>query len=275
MMRKTKLVVTAAIAGLFAIVDTCAATAADAGAVPNGSAFFAPAHDWSGAYAGLNIGYGFGRTSDAAVLGAPALFTDTAGLNARGVVGGGQIGYNLQFQNLVLGLEADFQGADLISNHSFSCPAGRCSSVVVQQFFVFPGTVPVSVTASQRLDLFGTIRGRAGVAVIPEVLLYGTGGLAYGQVDTDSTLGGARRQQNFVPGWTVGGGVEGAVGGDWTVRLEYLHLELPHVTGVFTSNVLALGGGGNLVEGFNSRLTDNIVRIGLNYRFFGPTIAKY
>jgi outer membrane immunogenic protein len=208
------------------------------------------------------------------VLGTPALFTDTVGLNMNGVLGGAQVGYNLQRQNWVVGIETDIQGSNQKGIHSFTCPAGQCTAVLVQQFFIFPGPA-VSVASSQQLDLFGTIRARAGIAAVPEVFLYATGGFAYGQVHTESNLLGAVRQQNYDPGWVVGAGVEGAFGGGWSVRLEYLYLDLGNMSGVFTSNVIALGGAGTLVQGFNSHVTNNIVRIGLDYKFTGPAIAEY
>jgi outer membrane immunogenic protein len=73
----------------------------------------------------------------------------------------------------------------------------------------------------------------------------------------------------------VGAGVEGAFGGGWSVRLEYLYLDFDHVSGVFNSAVVAPGGATTLVQGFSSHFTDNIVRIGLNYAFSGPSIPKY
>ena len=275
-MPNVKLFAAAAVVGLFAIAGADAASAADAGTVANGKApgYIVPAYDWSGAYAGFNVGYGWGRSTDTAVLGTPALFTDTVGLNMNGVLGGAQVGYNLQRQNWVVGIETDIQGSNQKGIHSFTCPAGQCTAVLVQQFFIFPGPA-VSVASSQQLDLFGTIRARAGIAAVPEVFLYATGGFAYGQVHSESNLAGAVRQENINPGWTLGAGVEGAVGGGWSVRLEYLHLDLGKVAGVFTSNVLAAGGASNLVESFNTRVTDDIVRIGLNYNFSGPAIAKY
>ena len=266
----------AAVVGLFAIVGADAASAADAGTVPSGKApdYIVAAYDWSGAYAGFNVGYGWGRSSDTAVLGTPALFSDTVGLNMNGVSGGAQIGYNLQRQNWVVGIETDIQGSNQKGVHSFTCPAGQCTAVLVQQFFIFPGPA-VSVASSQQLDLFGTIRARAGIAAVPELFLYATGGFAYGQVHTESNLAGALRQENISPGWTLGAGVEGAIGGGWSFRLEYLHLDLGKVAGVFTSSVLAAGGASNLVESFNTRITDEVVRMGINYRFSGPAIARY
>jgi outer membrane immunogenic protein len=106
------------------------------------------------------------------------------------------------------------------------------------------------------------------------VLFYATGGLAYGQVDSHSPLVGATTANNINAGWTVGGGVEGAIGGNWTAKIEYLYVDLGRVSGTFTTGVAALGGG-TLLSSFNSRITDNIVRAGVNYKFGGPGIAKY
>jgi outer membrane immunogenic protein len=274
-MREFKNVALAAIVALLPFVEAGAVSAADLGAGPytKTPAYIVPSYSWSGAYVGFNVGYGWGRSSDTAVL-VPSPFSDTANLTMNGIVGGGQIGFNVQMQNWVIGGEADFQGTNQKASHSFTCPAGVCQATLLGGILPVPGPA-VSVTTTQQLNFFGTIRGRAGVAVVPEVLLYATGGLAYGQVDTDSNLAGAVRQQNYNPGWVVGAGVEGAFGGGWSVRLEYLYVDLGNVSGVFTSAVVAPSGTTTLVQGFNSHVTDNIVRVGVNYKFSGPDIAKY
>jgi outer membrane immunogenic protein len=274
-MLKLKFVASLAVA-ISAIAGTGSASAADLGAVPYGKtpAYVVPVYDWSGAYIGVNLGYGWGRSSDTSGLGAPALFTDTVRSNMNGIVGGGQIGYNLQMQNWLLGLEADFQGTGQSSNHSFTCPAGVCTSTLLGGFLPVPGPA-VSATLRQQLDFFGTVRGRAGLVVTPTVLLYATGGLAYGQVDSNSTLIGSTRAQNYNLGWTVGGGIEGSIGGNWTARLDYLYVDLGTVSGTFGSTIVAAGGATLLTSNFSSRVTDNIVRVGLNYRFGDPVIAKY
>jgi outer membrane immunogenic protein len=250
-----------------AIVGTGSASAADLGAVPYSKtpAYIVPVYDWSGVYVGVNVGYGWGRSSDTSGLspgGALALFSDTASSNMNGVLGGAQIGYNSQIQNWLVGLEADFQGTGQSSNHSFTCPAGVCTGAALP------------VTLTQQLDFFGTVRARAGLVVTPTVLLYATGGLAYAQVDSNTTLVGANRTPNYIPGWTVGGGVEAAMGGGWSAKVEYLYLDLGRVSGVSSSAIVSPSGV-PLIGSFNSRVTDNIVRAGLNYKFSGPVIAKY
>ena len=172
----------------------------------------------------------------------------------NGVLGGAQIGYNSQIQNWLVGLEADFQGTGQSSDHSFTCPAGVCTGAALP------------VTLRQQLDFFGTVRARAGLVVTPTVLLYATGGLAYGQVESNTTLIGATGGPNYNPGWTVGGG--------WSAKVEYLYLDLGRVSGVSPSAVVSPSGV-LLIGSFNSRVTDNIVRAGFNYNFSGPAIAKY
>ena len=264
-----KIIVAFAVA-VGAIVSTSSASAADLGAVPYSKtpAYIVPEYNWSGGYVGGNVGYGWGRSSDTSSLSAGgALFSDTASSNMNGVLGGAQIGYNSQIQNWLVGLEADFQGTGQSSNHSFTCPAGVCTGAALP------------VTLRQQLDFFGTVRARAGLVVTPTVLLYATGGLAYGQVESNTTLLGATRSPNYNPGWTVGGGVEAAMGGGWSAKVEYLYLDLGRVSDVFTPAVVSPSGV-PLTGSFNSRVTDNIVRAGFNYNFSynffgGPAIPKY
>jgi outer membrane immunogenic protein len=194
-----------------------------------------------------------------------------------GVIGGAQIGYNWQMSNWLIGLEADIQGSGQRSDHPFLCATGVCTppfGVVA----VFPGP-EVAANLHQKLEWFGTVRGRVGVAVMPTLLLYATGGLAYGEVDSSALIGGVgalSSNNNTQVGWTVGGGVEGAIGNsNWTAKLEYLYMDLGRINGTFATAIPALGGG-TLAGTYSSRITDNIVRVGLNYRFGGPAVvARY
>ena len=192
-----------------------------------------------------------------------------------GIIGGGQIGYNWQVQNWVWGLEADIQGSDQKGRRDFLCPTGVCTppfGVIA----VFPGPA-VPVALDQKLEWFGTVRGRVGVLATPQVLFYATGGLAYGEVNTSATIGAGAfgfNAHDTRVGYTVGAGVEGALGGNWTAKLEYLYMDLGRTSGSFLTTIPALGGG-VLSYNYSSRITDNIVRVGVNYKFGGPAIAKY
>jgi outer membrane immunogenic protein len=240
------------------------------------------AYDWSGFYIGGNIGYGFGRTttdSTATLIGVPPILAiDTRPMD--GIVGGGQIGWNLQVSRWVIGLESDFQGA-----------AQRLATTVNTPFFAvagpFVGLGNQIQSRDERLDWFGTVRGRIGYAA-DNVLFYGTGGLAYGHLrysGSDSfpftivglglsaaPAGSFNTSTNKV-GWTVGGGVEGAImHSNWSWKFEYLHMDLGRTNYAFVAT--APGVGDVPVTG-SARFTDDIVRVGLNYRLNGPVVARY
>ena len=235
-------------------------------------------YDWTGFYIGGNVGYSWGRSSDTSTLtngAGTVLFTSAAGANMDGVIGGGQIGYNWQVQNWVWGLEADIQASDQKGRRDLLCPTGVCTppfGVIA----VFPGPA-VPVALDQKLEWFGTVRGRVGVLATPTVLFYATGGLAYGEVRTAGTIGAGAfgfSNTDTKVGYTVGAGIEGVIGGNWTAKLEYLYVDLGKASGSFLTTIPALGGG-VLSHNYSSRITDNIVRVGLNYKFGGPVIAKY
>jgi outer membrane immunogenic protein len=232
-----------------------------------------PVFDWTGFYVGGNVGYSWGRSSDTstATNGAATTFVTTSGKsNLDGVVGGGQIGYNWQIQNWVWGLEADIQGTGEKGSRDFICPAATCLPPAAL------ARPDLAATLSQKIDWFGTVRGRVGVLATPKVLLYATGGLAYGEVNSGETIGTQAGFSNSTTnvGWTVGGGIEGAIGGNWTAKLEYLYVDLGHASGSFATTFTALRGG-VITSNYNSHVTDNILRVGVNYKFGGPVVAKY
>jgi outer membrane immunogenic protein len=75
-------------------------------------------------------------------------------------------------------------------------------------------------------------------------------------------------------GWTVGAGVEGVISGNWTAKLEYLYVDLGNVSGSFTTPLIAPSGA-FATSSYSSHITDNILRVGVNYKFTGPVLAKY
>jgi outer membrane immunogenic protein len=105
---------------------------------------------------------------------------------------------------------------------------------------------------------------------------YATGGLAYGEVNSNETIAATSfSNSETLVGYTVGAGIEGAIGGNWTAKLEYLYVDLGRTTGPFATTIPALGGG-TLTSSYSSHVTDNILRVGLNYRFnSGPVVARY
>jgi outer membrane immunogenic protein len=243
-------------------------------------------YNWTGFYIGGNVGYSWGRSSDTSTLTNTAgtgLFAGTDKADLNGVIGGGQIGYNWQMQNWLVGLEADIQGSGERGSHYYNCPTGVCTPSTtlggpLALVIIVPG-VAVPFSVAQRIDWFGTVRGRVGFLATPNVLFYGTGGLAYGGVNTTESIGGPPpagfANTDTRVGWTVGAGVEGVISGNWTAKLEYLHVDLGTTSGSFLTPIAA-NPAGFISSNYSSHITDDIVRVGVNYRFSGaPLVARY
>jgi outer membrane immunogenic protein len=264
-----------------------------------------PPYDWTGFYAGVNVGYSWGNSSSTLALtdpGTGAILNSAATkFHMDGVIGGGQIGYNWQRDRWVFGLEADIQASGQAGNGSAVCAGGTAavlnSACAIGHIgdtapFNVPA-FPVNSAIAESLDWFGTVRGRIGGLVDPKVLLYATGGLAYGQIGVSNTIGGlnitgpqgvngttitpftgAFSQSTLRAGWTLGVGVEGVISGNWTAKLEYLYIDLGSVSGSFVTPLIAPSGA-LAVSSYTSRITDNILRVGVNYKFGGPVVARY
>lgn len=251
-----------------------------------------PAISWTGWYVGLNGGYHWG--ADPCVQTLTTNVSSIGGLNGdigaavasqgtgrvctddSGFIGGGQVGYNWQINKWVVGLETDFQGATNGNN---------------QASITNVGTVPGSgvsstgrITSSTDLRWLGTLRGRLGIVVDQSLLVYGTGGLAYGKVDGSTTItetlgysdtpapfGTGGSFSGTRTGWTAGGGFEYMFAPNWSVKAEYLYYDLGQVTGSL-GNINQFGDFGTLLETVSAsqsttRLTGNIARFGVNYIF--------
>jgi outer membrane immunogenic protein len=207
-----------------------------------------PAFTWTGFYLGVNAGYAFGegrRTFTDATYG-----TVTGGAQGGGFAGGGQIGYNYQLtpgSGLVLGVETDIQGlAEARANAAYL------------------GTTPY-YNVSPSLDYYGTVRGRVGYA-FDRVLVYGTGGFAYGGGSTSSYAGSYlyTLPSTSRTGYTVGGGLEYAFTEKLSAKIEGLYVKLNKGGSTLTTydaTVPAYYGTGSGNTGFA------VVRAGLNYRF--------
>jgi outer membrane immunogenic protein len=207
-------------------------------------------YNWSGFYLGVNVGGSWGHQSDEEFVAGAPVAVGTA--HPNGVIGGGQIGYNWQFNSgalgnaWVLGFEADFQGTSERAGDSFALATGTSGSF------------------NDKLDWFGTVRGRTGIA-FNRVLPYVTGGWAYGDRDFNGTVttpAGAASfsNSNTLSGWTVGGGIEWAFWDHWTAKFEYLYIDFGNGSNFNVLTTPAVG----VTTG---HLTDNIARAGVNYKF--------
>ena len=168
------------------------------------------AYSWAGPYLGANLGYEWGEVSNNPT-------------RPSGLAGGIEAGYNWQSGQFVFGGETDIQlsGADdTFAPWQFSNP------------------------------WFGTLRGRAGVAV-SNVLLFGTAGVAYGSLTADTVANLSETRTSL--GWVAGGGIEVGFTPRWSAKAEWLYLDLSDRT--FS------------VTGTSNGLTANLLRMGVNYRF--------
>jgi len=212
-----------------------------------------PECNWTGFYIGLNGGGNFGHAEDKDLDGYN--FLDKPwGYDTSGVVAGGQVGYNYQWNWLVLGIEGDLGYMNIDGG-----------AHEPDRFFLRNDTFGHSES-----DFYTTIRGRLGFA-FGHWLFYGTGGgigLNWDTKVTDNCDTGNcglglidAHKQEFDWGWVEGGGVEYMLNCHWTVRGEYLRYQLDdqHFDGVDTFNGLTYSWRAN-AEG-------NIFRAALNYKF--------
>jgi outer membrane immunogenic protein len=220
----------------------------------------APMYNWTGFYIGLNAGYSWGRQDNLLVTTTGVtLLSNSDHLN--GFIGGGQIGYNWQVNQWVFGLEADFQGSGQKGDGSFFDPGVACGPNAIACFPI-PST---SIAYTDKLDWFGTVRGRIGYAMgaTGNWLPYVTGGWAYGhgEISGTTTSGGVATSfsgsQDY-SGWTVGGGLEWAFLNNWSAKVEYLYIDFGD------GPTVPVSATRNIVSG---KMTDNILRAGLNYKF--------
>lgn len=196
----------------------------------------APAFTWTGFYLGANVGYGWG--SGDGTITVAGFGTGPVSGSAHGILGGGQIGYNMQTGPIVFGIEADIQGSGAKGNVTATAPGW-------------------AMVATEKNPWFGTIRGRLGYA-FDRMMIYATGGGLYGDAKLSgvTTASGAFSSSTTYWTWVVGGGLEQMFLPRWSVKFEYLYAGTPDraptppLTTALTGNAHA-----------------NIVRVGINYHF--------
>jgi outer membrane immunogenic protein len=218
-----------------------------------------PTYDWSGFYIGANAGGGWGSVKSNYEVVDTLLLNDPSAAGTEhmsGIVGGVQAGYNWQVGNWVYGLATDFQLSSLASEAIVGVPI----TVVLD-----PVLGTVTDDHSVKLPWFGTARGSIGFTPANDWLVYATGGLAYGGIDENNTvtspLLAAGSHDLTRAGWTVGGGIAMGLSPRWSAQLQYLYLDF----GSFADT--AVSSDGFTTATINSRLTDNVITVGLNYSF--------
>ena len=265
-----KFAITAAVGLVGISLVTAGANAADLRRRPAPAPYVPPLFTWTGFYAGINAGYGFGNDNNATTVGQVAINNATVaagarpanvGLRPEGFIGGGQIGYNLQTGAWVTGIETDIQYTDFKDN----------VNAVTTSLVAFPG-VRYNFF-DQKLEYLGTLRGRLGYAW-DRTLIYGTGGLAYGAVKTSANFFGplpgnvlqfTGGHDSTEVGYAVGGGIEQAFWQNVSLRAEYLYYNL----GDTSVNVNVIPGSGGVGTGYVTTFKNegHIVRGALNFKF--------
>ena len=269
-----------------------------------------PAFTWSGFYAGVNVGGGFDSYSNYGLAGINAGAVNAIfgngnrpgfiSTDASGVVGGGQIGYNFQLNQGLIGNALSGFGSTLspitglfglgASSGPVAGIEADADATGIRQTFSSFGNNNNITTAQSRLNFLATVRGRVGYG-FGNLLVFGTGGFAYGGVNNNLALingtgttvgfGGVNRIQT---GYTFGGGVEYAIptssflnvfkSSAVTVKVEYLH----YVLGDNVGSIVTTGGAANAYT-VRVQNNGNIVRAGLNYKFDfnqpAPVVARY
>ena len=224
-----KRVVLAGIGALAVVTMMGVANAADIQrrqAMPTKAPAYVQAYNWTGLYVGVNGGGGWGHSAWSGATG-------TSGFNTTGGVVGGTVGYNYQMNQAVFGLEGDIDWSNIHGSTT---------------------TAPCTTSCETRNSWLGTARGRIGYA-FDRFMPFVAGGAAFG--DIKASPAGFSGDRDTKAGWTLGGGLEAALAGPWTAKVEYLYVDLGK------ANCPA----GSCAVSTNVNFHTNLVRAGLNYRF--------
>jgi len=242
-------------------------------------------HDWTGPYAGLQIGMAFGDNDGRFSYVTPDGVTDRPSLsnNAYGVLAGAHLGYNKQLDHWVLGLEGSVDVTDLnrreqlgwsnTTDIAATLLPGYCTYFAGLFNSGCGGTIDAHISS----DFQGSLRARAGYAW-NRLLVYGTGGLAFGDFNLQSSIGGQDSLGNFYfaaandrslwkLGWTGGAGVEYAITPRWSARAEYRYSDFGHIAESPTS--VSNNVGGPLYYQGDRHVTENQIEVGASYKFGG------
>jgi outer membrane immunogenic protein len=247
-----------------------------------------PVFNWTGLYVGADIGGAWGRSTTSSPLTndpgcfvtilpcyLPSALTDINSQSAQrqsssSVIGGFEAGYNLQLGYFVVGGETDISLYRMHGNNLASAP-----------FTGYPvqarGTTP-SYYNEVNSDWLFTARGRLGFTPMTNLLVYGTGGVAitnlrhgtqYNEGIFPGTSAGTETSTSSgtVTGAVYGGGLEWAWTNNWLVKAEYLHVNFGSVTSA-PSPVMVLGAASGSVFTHNASLNADILRFGVDYKFW-------
>ena len=286
---------------------------------------------WDGAYVGLNVGANAGTNSNVysqnynnqsqekTQLGNLVQANSTVGNtvsgnasnNQSGFVGGAQLGYNYLTGRVLFGGEVDLQGSNtrgtsLISGNTTDQTSSSIPITLPSPFNVslnLPGVYTGIGSGTNSIqggvDYIGTVRGRIGYVAKPELLVYGTAGLAYGGAWANVTqlaaydcnesvasfssaagapvlFNGGGRQNKLLVGWTAGTGAEWMFSPNWSLKGEALYWDLGNMN--VNTNARASEGSGQIWGHTSVNYSGIMARAGLNYHInlaAAPIATKY
>jgi outer membrane immunogenic protein len=222
--------------------------AADLPTYSKAPALASPIYDWSGFYVGGFGGGGFGNhnLND----GTNITFANfSTNYSSQGGIGGGEVGYNAQSGNYLVGIEADGFGSGIKGNDASQA---------------------LAVVDTTNLRWGGTLRARGGIAA-DRLLLFFTGGWAFGDLNHTGTAPGVT-SDNFTThrsGLAAGGGIAYALTNNLSTKIEYRYYDY----GTYARPGLAAAGQ----LPFTVANTYSVVTLGLDFKFGGPApvVAKY
>jgi outer membrane immunogenic protein len=211
-----------------------------------------PLYDWSGFYVGAYGGGGFGNHNLNNALGPAGFANFTINYDSSGGIGGGEVGYNVQSGNIVVGVEGDGFWSGIKGSDANQFNAGAANVVAIDM---------------TKLRSGGSFRARGGVAV-DRLLLFFDGGWAAGSLAHTNTVPGVGIDQFTVHGSGIaaGGGIAYAITSNLLGKLEYRYYD-------FGRLVRSAPLNGVLPYTVNS--TYSVVTVGLDFKFGGPVVAGY
>jgi outer membrane immunogenic protein len=221
-----------------------------------------PYYNWTGFYVGGHVGWGAVGENQTAISSTAGIIIIPPGTvintDSSSFLGGGQIGYNQQTGNWVFGAEGDFSWTNAKASATIA------GTLVANSFR----------TQNANTDWYATLTGRIGYAW-DNWLLYVKGGAAWMNVNYNNNVTVVPTIFNFPGstdtrlGWTIGVGIEQALWNNWSWKLEYNYMDFG------TRRYAFLDTTGTITTMFDINTKVNAVKVGLNYRWGGPVIAKY
>jgi len=227
----------------------------------------APVFTWTGFYAGVNAGYAWGDSEVSATSADPDFFgaLEVAGFGRSSdegsFAGGAQIGYNYQIGSAVVGLEADINYLNLNDHYETSVSEAFSGSVFTD-----------TLRAGHKVQWVGTLRARLGFTPAERLMVYATGGLAYGSVKSHTSFTSDLNSDQFFNfngsnsdtrwGWTIGAGAEYAFTNNLSLKGEYLYVDLDSKHYAATTPEFP-----GVTYSVKDETSFHVVRAGLNYRF--------